>query len=120
VFVALVLTPALCATMLKPSSEHGERKGFFGWFNRTFDRGADRYQRGVHGIIRRPLRFFVIYLLMCAGAALLFSKLPSSFLPEEDQGVLMTTIQLPVGATSARTLEVVKQVEEHFLNQEKD
>ncbi|MCX5569828.1 MULTISPECIES: efflux RND transporter permease subunit [Kaistia] len=120
VFVALVLTPALCATMLKPSSGHMERKGFFGWFNRTFDRGADRYQRGVHGIIRRPLRSFVVYLLMCAGVAVLFSKLPTSFLPEEDQGVLMTSIQLPVGATSARTLEVVKQVENHFLTQEKD
>jgi multidrug efflux pump len=120
VFVALVLTPALCATMLKPSSGHMERKGFFGWFNRTFDRGADRYQRGVHGIIRRPLRFFVIYLLMCAGVAVLFNRLPTSFLPEEDQGVLMTSIQLPVGATSARTLDVVKQVEDHFLTQEKD
>jgi multidrug efflux pump len=120
VFVALVLTPALCATMLKPSSGHGERKGFFGWFNRTFDKNADRYQRGVGGILRRPIRFFVIYLLMCAGVVVLFSRLPTSFLPEEDQGVLMTSIQLPVGATSARTLEVVKQVEEHFLTQEKD
>ena len=120
VFVALVLTPALCATMLKPSSGHLERKGFFGWFNRTFDRGAEHYQRGVHGIIRRPLRFFVVYLLMCAGVAVLFNRLPTSFLPEEDQGVLMTSIQLPVGATSARTLDVVKQVENHFLNEEKD
>ncbi|WP_421989392.1 efflux RND transporter permease subunit [Roseococcus sp.] len=120
VFVALVLTPALCATMLKPSSGHQARKGFFGWFNRTFDRGADGYQRGVHGIIRRPLRFFLVYLLMCGGAAFLFSNLPTSFLPEEDQGVLMTSIQLPVGATTARTLEVVKQVENHFLTQEKD
>ncbi|MFI5407918.1 efflux RND transporter permease subunit [Kaistia sp. UC242_56] len=120
VFVALVLTPALCATMLKPSSGHGERKGLFGWFNRTFDRNADRYQRGVGGIIRRPIRFFIIYLLMCAGVAVLFNRLPTSFLPEEDQGVLMTSIQLPVGATRARTLEVVKQVEDHFLTQEKD
>ncbi|MET4636351.1 efflux RND transporter permease subunit [Kaistia defluvii] len=120
VFVALVLTPALCATMLKPSSGHGERKGLFGWFNRTFDRNADRYQRGVGGIIRRPIRFFIIYLLMCAGVAFLFNRLPTSFLPEEDQGVLMTSIQLPVGATRARTLEVVKQVEDHFLTQEKD
>ena len=120
VFVALVLTPALCATMLKPSSGHAERKGFFGWFNRTFDKNADRYQRGVGGILRRPIRFFLIYLVMCAGVVVLFSKLPTSFLPEEDQGVLMTSIQLPVGATRARTLEVVKQVEDHFLNQEKD
>jgi len=120
VFVALVLTPALCATMLKPSSGHGERKGLFGWFNRTFDRNANRYQRGVGGIIRRPIRFFIIYLLMCAGVAVLFNRLPTSFLPEEDQGVLMTSIQLPVGATRARTLEVVKQVEDHFLTQEKD
>ncbi|WP_084527521.1 efflux RND transporter permease subunit [Kaistia soli] len=118
VLVAIVLTPALCATMLKPA-KHGERKGLFGWFNRNFDRGTDSYVRGVGGIIRRPVRFLALFLIMVAGVYLLFVRLPSSFLPEEDQGVLMTMITLPSGATQARTLEVVKQVEAHFLNEEK-
>ncbi|MBZ9935707.1 efflux RND transporter permease subunit [Mesorhizobium sp. BR1-1-16] len=118
VLVAIVLTPALCATMLKPA-KHGERKGLFGWFNRNFDRGTDSYVRGVGGIIRRPGRFLALFLIMVAGVYLLFVRLPSSFLPEEDQGVLMTMITLPSGATQARTLDVVKQVEAHFLNEEK-
>ncbi len=118
VLVAIVLTPALCATMLKPGG-HVAKKGFFGWFNRVFDRGTNGYARGVGGIIRRPLRFLALYLVIIAGVYLLFVRLPSSFLPEEDQGVLMTMITLPQGATQARTVEVVKQVEKHFLEDEK-
>ncbi|MCX5495339.1 efflux RND transporter permease subunit [Kaistia dalseonensis] len=120
VLVALVLTPALCATMLKPVSGHHERKGLFGWFNRTFDRGARRYERGVHGIIKRPLRVLAIFVLMIGGVYALFTSLPSSFIPEEDQGMLMTMIQLPNGATEERTKAVINQVEDYFLNQEKD
>ena len=118
VLVAIVLTPALCATMLKPGS-HGVRKGFFGWFNRVFDRGTNGYVRGVGGIIRRPIPFLLLFLLIIGGVYLLFVRLPSSFLPEEDQGVLMTMITLPQGATQARTVEVVKAVEKHFLEDEK-
>ncbi len=118
VLVAIVLTPALCATMLKPGS-HAPKKGLFGWFNRGFDRGTNGYVRGVAGIIRRPLPFLALFLLMIGGVYLLFVRLPSSFLPEEDQGVLMTMITLPQGATQARTVEVVKQVEKHFLEDEK-
>ncbi|MCX5513915.1 hydrophobe/amphiphile efflux-1 family RND transporter [Kaistia algarum] len=119
VLVAIILTPALCATLLKPAA-HGERKGFFGWFNRNFERATGRYERGVHGVIRRPLRFLALFLIMVCGVYALFTTLPSSFLPEEDQGVLMASITLPAGATQARTLEVVKQVEAHFANEEKD
>ncbi|MBN9019990.1 MAG: efflux RND transporter permease subunit [Rhizobiales bacterium] len=118
VLVAIVLTPALCATMLRPAG-HGERRGFFGWFNRNFERTADSYQRGVGGVIRRPKRYLAAYALILAGVYGLFTVLPSSFLPEEDQGVLMTSITLPPGATEARTLAVVKQVEAYFEQNEK-
>jgi len=118
VLVAIVLTPALCATMLKPNG-HGEKKGLFGLFNRGFDRATNGYSRGVGGVIRRPLRFLALFAIMVVGVYLLFARLPSSFLPEEDQGVLMTMITLPPGATQARTIEVVKQVENYFLTEEK-
>ncbi len=118
VLVAIVLTPALCATMLKPGS-HVAKRGFFGWFNRVFDRGTNAYVGGVGGVIRRPFGFLALFVLLIGGVYLLFVRLPSSFLPEEDQGVLMTMITLPQGATQARTLEVVKQVEKHFLEDEK-
>ncbi|MBB3930997.1 multidrug efflux pump [Kaistia hirudinis] len=118
VLVAIVLTPALCATMLRPTG-HGARRGFFGWFNRNFERTADSYQRGVGGVIRRPKRYLAAYALILAGVYGLFTVLPSSFLPEEDQGVLMTSITLPPGATEARTLAVVKQVEAYFEQNEK-
>lgn len=120
VLVALILTPALCATLLKPASGHGERKGLFGWFNRGFNRTTDGYTSAVGGMLRRPMIFVVLFLGMCGGVYYLFDRLPSSFLPQEDQGVLMTSIQLPVGATAARTLDVVKQVENYYLTQEKD
>lgn len=118
VLVAIVLTPALCATMLKPNG-HGEKKGLFGLFNRGFDRATNGYARGVGGVIRRPLRFLALFAIMVFGVYLLFVRLPSSFLPEEDQGVLMTMITLPPGATQARTIEVVKEVEDYFLTEEK-
>jgi len=118
VLVAIVLTPALCATMLKPNG-HGEKRGLFGLFNRGFDRATNGYARGVGGVIRRPLRFLALFAIMVVGVYLLFARLPSSFLPEEDQGVLMTMITLPPGATQARTVEVVKEVEDYFLTEEK-
>ncbi|QOG18929.1 MULTISPECIES: efflux RND transporter permease subunit [Bradyrhizobium] len=120
VLVALVLTPALCATILKPPKHHGSQRGFFGLFNRGFDRMADGYQRAAGGAIRRVAGVIIAFAAIVAGMVFLFQRLPSSFLPEEDQGTIMTLIQLPVGATSARTLEVIKQVEHQYLDNEKD
>ncbi|MCT4492623.1 efflux RND transporter permease subunit [Bosea minatitlanensis] len=120
VVVAMVLTPALCATLLKPVGEHGERKGFFGWFNRNFERTTNGYRSGVAGMIARPLRFLLVFLLIGGGMAWLFARLPSSFLPDEDQGILLTSVQLPVGATQDRTLRVLDQVQKHYLENEKD
>lgn len=119
VLVAIVLTPALCATMLKPGS-HGSQKGFFGWFNRNFDRSAASYQRGVRGILARSGRFMLLFVLLAAVMVFLFVRSPSSFLPEEDQGVLFSMVQTPVGATQERTMESVKKLEDHFLNNESD
>jgi multidrug efflux pump len=120
VVVALVLTPALCATMLKPVGEHGTRKGFFGWFNRNFERTTQGYRSGIAGMIARPARFLIVFLLITGGMAYLFARLPSSFLPDEDQGILLTSVQLPVGATQDRTLKVLDQVQKHYLENEKD
>ncbi|MBR1132448.1 efflux RND transporter permease subunit [Bradyrhizobium iriomotense] len=120
VLVALVLTPALCATILKPPKHHGAQRGFFGLFNRGFDRMADGYQRTAGGAIKRIAGVIIAFVAIVAGMVVLFQRLPSSFLPEEDQGTIMTLIQLPVGATSARTLDVIKQVEHHYLDKEKD
>ena len=122
VLVAIVLTPALCATMLKPVAKghHGPTKGFFAWFNRAFERGSGKYRRGVHGILARPKRFMAIFLAMVAVMAVMFVRMPSSFLPAEDQGVLFTMVQAPVGATQERTMESIRKVERHFLENEKD
>ncbi|GLS05679.1 multidrug efflux RND transporter permease subunit [Chitiniphilus shinanonensis] len=121
VFVALVLTPALCATMLKQieKGHHAVDTGFFGWFNRKFDRGNERYQGAVRGILKRGGRFMLIYLAIVAGMAVLFLRLPTSFLPDEDQGILMMQVMLPAGATQERTLATIKQVERHFMEDEK-
>lgn len=129
VIVAIVLTPALCATMLKPIKKgeghgHGERKGlfgrFFGWFNRTFERGTANYQKGVRSILSRGALFFMIFLGLTAAMAVVFIRIPSSFLPEEDQGVLMTMMQTPVGATQARTEDAMGQLEDYFFEHEKN
>ncbi|MGX1742060.1 efflux RND transporter permease subunit [Bosea sp. NPDC055353] len=120
VVVALVLTPALCATLLKPVGDHGPRKGFFGWFNRNFERTTNGYRSGVAGMIGRPLRFLLLFLVISGGMAWLFARMPSSFLPDEDQGILLTSVQLPVGATQDRTLRVLDQVQKHYLEKEKD
>ncbi|SFB85905.1 multidrug efflux pump [Microbulbifer thermotolerans] len=122
VLVALILTPALCATILKPLKKgeaHGH-KGFFGWFNRNFERGTDRYQRGVRGLLARGGRFMAIFAGLLAVMVVLFLRLPTSFLPEEDQGVLFSMVQTPVGATQERTMESIYKIEDHFLNNEPD
>ncbi|EAM8610545.1 efflux RND transporter permease subunit [Salmonella enterica] len=121
VLVALILTPALCATLLKPvSAEHHEKKsGFFGWFNTRFDHSVNHYTNSVSGIVRNTGRYLIIYLLIVVGMAVLFLRLPTSFLPEEDQRVFLTMIQLPSGATQERTQKVLDQVTHYYLNNEK-
>ncbi|MDW2645081.1 efflux RND transporter permease subunit [Citrobacter sp. HN-141] len=121
VLVALILTPALCATLLKPvSADHHEKKsGFFGWFNAKFDHSVNHYTNSVSGIIRKTGRYLVVYLVIVIGMAVLFMRLPTSFLPEEDQGVFLTMIQLPAGATQERTQKVLDQVTHYYLNNEK-
>jgi len=120
VIVALILTPALCATLLKPVQKgaHAQKRGFFGWFNRFFERNADRYRDGVGYILKRTGRFGVVYLLLIAGMAFFFTKLPTSFIPEEDQGVFLAMVQLPAGATLERTQKVLNTVRDHFLIKE--
>jgi multidrug efflux pump len=120
VVVAIIFTPALCATLLKPPTDHTAQKGFFGWFNRTFDRSSQAYRSGAQGMIGRSTRFLLVFLAMTIVTGVMFVRLPSSFLPQEDQGILITAVQLPVGATQDRTLQVLKQVTDYYLTQEKD
>ncbi len=118
-FLALSLTPALCATILKPveaGHQHAKR-GFFGWFNRGFVRTAKGYESVVARLLRRAGRYLVIYVAIIAALTVLFARLPSSFLPAEDQGNMLVNVQLPAGATQNRTLEVMKQVESFVLKQ---
>ena len=119
-FLALTLTPALCATLLKPvQAGHGaERKGFFGAFNRGFARLTARYQGGVAKLLNRTGRALVAYGAVIGVVVLLFTQLPTAFLPEEDTGEFMTVVMLPTGATQAQTLDVVRQAEQHFMTQE--
>ncbi len=122
VLVAIVLTPALCATILKPIKQgnHHEAKGFFGWFNRVFDRSATRYANGVGGMIKHKFRSLIVYGLIVGGLIYLFGRIPTGFLPDEDQGILFAQAQLPPGATTEQTLEVLKRMEHHFLVDEKE
>ncbi len=121
VLVAMILTPALCATLLKPvkPGESHERKGFFGWFNLTFNRSASRYETFVGKILHRSLRWMLIYVLLLGGMVFLFLHLPTSFLPLEDRGMFTTSVQLPSGSTQQQTLKVVQKAEDYFLNNEK-
>ena len=121
VMVALVVTPALCATLLKPvaKGEHRIQGGFFGWFNKTFDNGVNRYQSGLTGIVARPLRWMVFYGAIFLVMALVFLRMPTSFFPEEDQGAILVSYQLPPGATIERTDQVAHAVEAYFLGPEK-
>ncbi|XPE56913.1 multidrug efflux RND transporter permease AcrD [Shigella flexneri] len=122
VLVALILTPALCATLLKPlkKGEHHGQKGFFAWFNQMFNRNAERYEKGVAKILHRSLRWIVIYVLLLGGMVFLFLRLPTSFLPLEDRGMFTTSVQLPSGSTQQQTLKVVEQIEKYYFTHEKD
>ncbi|WJD47626.1 MULTISPECIES: multidrug efflux RND transporter permease subunit AcrB [unclassified Enterobacter] len=122
VLVALILTPALCATMLKPvaKGDHGEgKKGFFGWFNRMFDKSTNHYTDSIGNILRSTGRYLLLYIIIVIGMAYLFVRLPSSFLPDEDQGVFLTMVQLPAGATQERTQKVLDEVTDYYLKNEK-
>jgi multidrug efflux pump len=117
VFVALSLTPALCATLLKSApAEHAH--GFFGWFNRAFDRSRQQYMRGVQNIAARALRWLLVYAAIIGAVGLLFLRLPTSFLPNEDQGYMFVQVQTPPGATQARTGAVLDQISDYLLKQE--
>ncbi|SAM31308.1 efflux RND transporter permease subunit [Pseudomonas sp. 1 R 17] len=117
VVVAMTLTPALCATLLKPG--HAVQRGFFGWFNRSFERCSSAYEALVGAVLQRSWRSLVVYVLIAAAMAAGYASLPTSFLPDEDQGILMAQIQLPVGATDSRTQAVLQQFEAYMLKQPK-
>lgn len=122
VFVAMVLSPTLCIAFLRPTPhvEATQQKGFFGMFNRGFDRMREFYRRSCSYMARRILRFVGVYLALLLTVAFLFTRLPGSFLPNEDQGILFFQVTAPPGATLERTLESVKQVENYMLTQEAD
>lgn len=116
--MALTLTPALCATLLKPiDPNHHERKGLFGAFNRLFRRTTNSYQTGVQKILKSTLRYMVLYGVIVAAVVWMAVRMPTSFLPAEDQGYLLANVQLPPGASTGRTLEVMKQAEAYFLKE---
>lgn len=119
VLVALTLTPALCATLLR-SKDHHTRRGLFGLFNRGFDRTTRGYTGAVGWIVRRPLRMLLVFAGIGAAMVLLFLRTPEGFLPDEDQGIMFVLVQGPTGATAERTGAVIDQVQDYFLNQEKD
>lgn len=120
VLVALILTPALCATMLKPVKKgHGHiETGFFGWFNRNFDRLTNRYESSVAGIVKRGFRVMMIYVALVVAVGWIFMRMPTAFLPDEDQGILFTQAILPTNSTQESTLKVLEKVSDHFMAEE--
>lgn len=120
VLVALIFTPALCATILKAPVPGKKPAAFFAWFNRVFNAGASGYAVGVEGILKRNKLFLLIYALLLVALAVLFARIPSAFLPEEDQGTMMVQVQLPPNASAARTEQVLQKVVNHLLENEKD
>ncbi len=126
VVVAMTLTPALCATMLKPvgkghlTAESGWFSGFFRWFNRSFDFSRTKYENLVKASFRKPLRYLALYAAIVACMGFLFVRLPTAFLPDEDQGYLICLVQLPPGATEDRTVKVLRQMDQYFAENEKN
>lgn len=116
--MAITLTPALCATLLKPIPPgHHEKKGFFGAFNRVFKRSADSYQSGVTKMLKSTGRYMAIYGVIIVCVVWMAQRMPTSFLPAEDQGYLLSNVQLPPGASTGRTIAVMEQAEKYFLKQ---
>lgn len=122
VLVAMILTPALCATLLRPLSEgaHLAKRGPLAWFNTAFNRGTSGYRGVVSKTVNKKLRFLVVYGLIVGGLYFMWQRLPTSFVPEEDQGIMMAMVKLPTGATQERTNEVMEQVRQYFTDNEKD
>jgi multidrug efflux pump len=122
VLVALILTPALCAMLLKPAAPagqgHARRKGFFGWFNRGFERSRVGYHSGVVHVLGRARRWLAVYALVIVAVGLLFLRMPTSFLPDEDQGTMFVQVQTPPGATQGRTQAVLDDVANYLLGEE--
>lgn len=118
IIVALTLTPALCATILKPHNKNEKQKGFTYWFGEKFDVLTLKYKNGINKVLQMPIRWLVAYVLIIASLIFVFIKLPTSFLPKEDQGSLMVQYTLPVGAITSRTVEVAEKIKEYFLTQE--
>ena len=121
VLTALILTPALCATLLKPikKGEHASTRGFFGWCNRSFERSQKGYHRGVEHIIQRSGRWLLIYIGIIAIVGFLFLHLPKAFLPDEDQGIMLVLVQTPPGSTQERTAGVLRDVSNYLRTDEK-
>ncbi len=122
VVVALIFTPSLCATMLKPlpKGHHEAVGGFFGWFNKLFRWGTKRYESTVHHILRRGGRFLAIYLVLVVAMGLLFKRLPTSFLPDEDQGIMFAQVTTPPGSTLSNTENVLDKIRDYLLTKEKN
>jgi HAE1 family hydrophobic/amphiphilic exporter-1 len=128
VVVALILTPVLCASLLKPVAAGHEPaenavfflRPFFSWFDRIFFRARDRYVKTVERSFLRKLRYFIIYILIVAAVGILFLRMPTSYVPDEDQGILLAQIMLPTGATLEQTQKVVDEVQRHFRENEKE
>ena len=122
VLVAIVFTPALCATILKPikKGHHEKKKGFFGWFNRKFDSASNGYANNVSRGLGRTKRLMLIYVVILGVMAFLFLRIPSAFLPEEDQGILFVQVQTPAGGTAQRTKQIIDEVNDYLLNQRSD
>ncbi|NYT23494.1 efflux RND transporter permease subunit [Alcaligenaceae bacterium] len=119
VFVALIFTPALCATLLKPGRHgHETRRGFFGWFNRNFDAGAARFERGVGHVLRRKGAFMAVYLVIAAAAGWMFQQIPTSFLPDEDQGNFVVQVQLPENSSNDQTEKVLERIADYLHAEE--
>ena len=120
VLVALILTPALCATILKPSKQdHGDKKGFFGWFNRTFDTGVAKYGNGLRRVEKGWVRTMIVYAVIVGAMLFVFLRLPSGFLPEEDQGLMFAQVSMPTGTTMEETARTMDKLRDHFLVDEK-
>jgi len=120
VLVALTLTPALCATLLRSKDTHHVKRGPFAWFNSAFEKLSSGYGWTVNYVIRRPLRMLLVYGLMGGGIVWLFMQTPTGFLPDEDQGIMLALVQGPSGTTAENTLKATKQIQDHFLNTESE
>jgi len=120
VIIAIIFTPALCATILKPHKPDQGRRGFAGWFNRNFDRANRGYTKGVQAALRRPLRVMLIYVLLLGGLGVMFTRLPTAFLPDEDQGTAFVQVIAPPGATIERTQHALDELTRYVLEDEKD